>query len=224
VVQIPLMPLNTVLFPGMPMPLAIFEDRYRRMVDECREADSPFGIVLLQSGPEVGGIGVPFSVGTSARIAEVNEVEEGLEIIVVGLQRFRIEQLEVDDDLLRADVEVLPVGGGAEHVSDELQRELSGMLQRHIQTILELLGFPPGEVSLPEDAERLSFMIAAHLTAGVHDRQRLLEIDDPAERLVQVRELLRVESSQYELLLAASRRAQEAQGQDWREPNLFSRN
>lgn len=222
--QLPLMPLNTVLFPGMPMPLAIFEDRYLRMVDECRSADLPFGVALLRSGPEVGGIGEPFAVGTSARIVETADTEGGLQIVVVGVERFRIESLQVDNDLLRATVAVLPPVRDTAHVSEELLEELSTMLQRHVRTILELLGFPTVEVALPPDPERLSFMIAAHLTASLPERQRLLEIDDPGERLVQVRELLRAESSQYELLLAASRRAAEAGADKTRGRGGFSRN
>jgi hypothetical protein len=93
-----------------------------------------------------------------------------------------------------------------------------------VRTILELLGLPAVEVALPPDPERLSFMIAAHLTAGLAVRQGLLEIDDPGERLVQVRELLREESSQYELLLAASRRAAEAGGDEGAARGGFSRN
>jgi len=223
-VQLPLMPLNTVLFPGMPMPLAIFEQRYLRMVEECRCRDIPFGVALLRNGPEVGGIGEPHSVGTSALIVETTDTDDGLHIVVVGRERFRIRALEVDDDLLRAEVALIPASRQTAHVSQELLQELSHMLQRHVRTILELLGLPAVEVALPPDPERLSFMIAAHLTAGLAVRQGLLEIDDPGERLVQVRELLREESSQYELLLAASRRAAEAGGDEGAARGGFSRN
>lgn len=222
--QLPLMPLNAVLFPGMPMPLAIFEDRYLRMVDECRSHDLPFGVALLRDGPEVGGIGEPFAIGTSARIVETTDATGGLQIVVVGVERFRIESCWEDQGLLRASVSMLPSARDAAHVSEELLGELSTMLQKHVRTILELLGFPTVEVALPADPERLSFMIAAHLTASLAERQRLLEIDDPGERLVQVRELLREESSQYEVLLAASRRAAEAGADAVRRRGGFSRN
>ena len=61
--ELPLFPLNTVLFPDMPLPLHVFEPRYLEMMDYCRRERTPFGVVLIQSGPEVGGPSLPFSVG-----------------------------------------------------------------------------------------------------------------------------------------------------------------
>src|SRR5438128_2047759 len=86
-----LFPLNTVLFPGMRMPLHIFEERYKIMVRECMEEDAPFGIVLIRSGVEVGGGAVPHSLGTTARIMQVEYLDEGrLNLFAIGERRFRI--------------------------------------------------------------------------------------------------------------------------------------
>ncbi|MBF6600779.1 MAG: LON peptidase substrate-binding domain-containing protein [Dehalococcoidia bacterium] len=71
-----LFPLQTVLFPGMRLPLHIFEERYKIMVRECIDEDAPFGVVLIRSGAEVGGGAIPHDVGTTARIIQVEYLDE----------------------------------------------------------------------------------------------------------------------------------------------------
>src|SRR5205814_5524803 len=84
-----LFPLNTVLFPGMPLPLHIFEERYKLMIGRCLEEERPFGVVLIQSGPEVGGTAVPHRVGTTAHIAAVRRLDDGrMNLIAIGQERF----------------------------------------------------------------------------------------------------------------------------------------
>src|SRR5438045_9705996 len=86
-----LFPLNTVLFPGMPLPLHIFEERYKLMIGRCIEEERPFGVVLIQSGPEVGGPAVPHLVGTTAHIAAVKHADDGrMNLIAIGQERFQI--------------------------------------------------------------------------------------------------------------------------------------
>lgn len=221
---IPLMPLNAVLFPGMPMPLGIFEDRYRRMVEECLDAEEPFGVVLIRSGPEVGGIAQPHDIGTTAQVVHVSDSDEGLGVIVVGRERFRVNELDVDGEVLRAEVSILESEPADERVSLELCSELSQMLAEHIQTILKLLGMPAEKPAVPNEPERLSFMIAAHLTASLQERQRLLELSSAAERLMHERELLRKETEQYRVLYASFRRAEETQSPYGSSDVFFSRN
>ena len=92
--QLPLFPLNAVLFPNATMPLQIFEERYKLMLEACLKADSQFGVVLIRSGPEVGGDAVPHAVGTVARILQVNRVKEGRSFVsIVGGRRFEIERV-----------------------------------------------------------------------------------------------------------------------------------
>jgi uncharacterized protein len=221
---VPLMPLNAVLFPGMPLPLTILEERYVRMVAECLESGEPFGVALIRSGPEVGGVASPHKIGTIARIARAVKVEGALQLIVVGQERFRVNDLNVDRDLLRADVSLLEPKPGAARVSGELCGELTDMLTDLVRTVLQLMGVPDMELSVPEDPERLSFMIAAHLTSPLEQRQQLLELDSPAERLVREREMLRVETEQYHLLLAAFQRAAQTQSEELSAEGPFSRN
>ena len=75
--KIPLFPLNTVLFPKASIPLHVFEDRYKRMIRHCIDTKSPFGVVLIRMGSEVGDSAIPYDVGTTANIINVNKIEDG---------------------------------------------------------------------------------------------------------------------------------------------------
>src|SRR5210317_923979 len=93
--EIPLFPLNTVLFPGMMLPLNIFEPRYLEMINDCIEKKSPFGIVLTRSDKEAGGAATPHMIGTAARIKKVQHKEDGrMTIVVVGTRRFQVETFD----------------------------------------------------------------------------------------------------------------------------------
>src|SRR5882672_7382750 len=110
---LPLFPLNTVLFPGMSLPLHIFEERYRQMINACISQNAPFGVVLIESGREVGSPATPHAIGTSAHIAGVERMADGrLHIEVVGQQRFHILSLHYDEAYLTGTIEEFPLGGG----------------------------------------------------------------------------------------------------------------
>ena len=92
--RLPLFPLNLVLFPGMDLPLHIFEERYRNMIGECLENDTPFGVVLIKEGPEVGAPAEPERIGTSTRILRSEILDQGrMNIMTKGQQRFEIEEI-----------------------------------------------------------------------------------------------------------------------------------
>src|SRR3972149_2341330 len=87
----PLFPLNTVLFPQARLPLYIFEDRYREMINRCLDEDLAFGVLLIKEGSEVGGAAVPHSIGAAARIVDVARAEDGrMNIGVIGVTRFKL--------------------------------------------------------------------------------------------------------------------------------------
>ena len=89
--EIPFFPLRTVLFPGMPLPLQIFEPRYRTMTRELLESGGVFGVLLIREGNEVGGGAVPYSVGTTARIEQCQELPNGRYVVSArGKRRFRV--------------------------------------------------------------------------------------------------------------------------------------
>src|SRR2546421_4823703 len=103
---LPLFPLGEVLFPGMMLPLHIFEPRYRLMIRRCVSEKIPFGVVLITRGQEVGPGAEFFNVGTTARITRVQRADDGrLYIASVGESRFRVLQTNNDQPYLQGQIE-----------------------------------------------------------------------------------------------------------------------
>ena len=184
--KVPLFPLNTVLFPGGPLPLRIFEPRYVSMVRDCVRDDAPFGVLLIKEGQETGPAST-HDVGTLARIIDWYQGSDGLlGVTAIGLQRFRVLSSERDASGLNVGtVELLPdeppVPLPAEHedmsailgdVLDDLGR-LYESLDRHM-----------------DDAGWVTSRFVEILPIDLEHKQRCLENCDPQERLRLVRELL----------------------------------
>ncbi len=144
--ELPLFPLNTVLCPGIALPLHIFEDRYRAMVRHCLDTQSPFGVVLIRQGRETGTGSISFTgIGTIAEIRDAGGYEDGrYDLLVVGTRRFEIRHvLSGKRPYLVADVEVLD-----EAVGDEaLAHRLAMTATRRFVTYLELLQPRSGETA-----------------------------------------------------------------------------
>jgi Lon protease-like protein len=103
--KLPLFPLNTVLFPGMPISLHIFEERYRLMIGRCIEQNGPFGVVLIREGREVGGEAAPYPVGTTAAIGSNVRLDDGrYYLTATGQRRFRIQYFAQRQPYLLASV------------------------------------------------------------------------------------------------------------------------
>lgn len=107
--QIPLFPLNTVLFPGGPLPLRIFEPRYLDMLSRCMKDDAPFGVLLIREGEEVGPA-TTWDVGTLAKVTDWYQGSDGiLGVTAIGIERFRLLAAERQPDGLNiGEVEILP--------------------------------------------------------------------------------------------------------------------
>src|SRR5713101_4286452 len=106
--ELPLFPLNTVLFPHATLPLHIFEERYKQMIGQCLEERAPFGVLLIRSGSEAGGNAEPFEVGTTAHIGRVQHLDDGkLNLICQGGHRFRTTKTIESQPFLLAEVEPL---------------------------------------------------------------------------------------------------------------------
>src|SRR5690349_3058369 len=118
--ELPLFPLNTVLFPGMNQPLHIFEPRYRLMITECVEHNRPFGSVLIKKGAEVGATAVPYEVGTSAYVTQIEKSLDGrMNIQTVGYQRFKIHALQRHRPYMVGLIEDNPLAGEDDPASDQ---------------------------------------------------------------------------------------------------------
>ena len=187
---LPLFPLNVVLFPGMPLPLHIFEERYKQMIGECLEHDIPFGIVLIKEGAEVGDPAEPYSVGTTARIAQVERLDGGrMNLMTEGKRRFRIMEVTQQLPYLKGRVEYISEEQG--QPSSETLGEAGDLFSSYLQSVAGLRGRWMSRARVPDDPLALSYTISHFLELSSHTRQQLLEADSVQQRLEEVMPLLR---------------------------------
>ena len=192
--ELPLFPLNLVLFPGMRLPLHIFEERYKAMIGDCIDRGAPFGVVLIREGPEVGGPAEPFRVGTTARITQVQRLEEGrLNLLAQGERRFDLVEIvqEIPHLVGLVSFREEAVGDPTPTLLNDVGQEYAAFL-RHLSS---LAGGWNAPVQVPEDALALSFEAVATLTGSIElpqgMRQDLLEIPTAGERLEKLLPLLK---------------------------------
>jgi uncharacterized protein len=196
--RLPLFPLGSVLYPGLVLPLHIFEDRYRQLVADLLSGTEPrqFGVIAIRQGRETGvdGVSALFETGCIATLREVEKYEDGrFDLVTVGTDRFRLVNLADPAPYLRGDVELLP-----ETVGDEAVAAAAVLsVQRHFRAYLDLLtelGRAQITVSdLPDEPSLLSYLVAAAVVVDLPVKQRLLEEPDAAHRLVAERSLLAAE-------------------------------
>jgi Lon protease-like protein len=177
--EIPIFPLNTVLFPGMPLPLHIFEERYKEMIGRCIQEGLPFGVVLVQEEiPENGPLAEPNAVGCTAEIAQVQPLEEGrMLIMTIGRERFRIVDLKYDLPYLVGVVETAPLEMEDRELLDRAAAHLHPLVTEYL-TILARVGevdFDVGQV--PKSAEALVYLAATLIQLPQEDKQHLLATD-----------------------------------------------
>lgn len=189
--ELPLFPLHLVLFPGRPLPLHLFEPRYRQMLRDCLAGERTFGVVAIRSGREGGGAADVFDVGTIARVDAVDERADGrYDIVTRGTRRFRIHELLYDRPYLRGEVEPLeeaPCDADAKALADDVLG-LLGPYLTHLGAPEEVLA------QLPREPAALGWLAAAFVQIEVPEQQRLLELDRPADRLSMTKQILRRES------------------------------
>jgi Lon protease-like protein len=189
--ELPLFPLNTVLFPGATLPLHIFEERYKLMIGHCLEKGQPFGVVLIRSGSEVGAPAQPFDVGTTARIVHVQELPEGrLNIISRGDQRFRILRLMQQHPYLMGEVELMACHEDDPAVVADLADTVASLFAEYYRLYLALSDQWSRAVAIPQDPTPLSDFVAARLSISLWAKQQLLETLSVRRRLEKEVEVL----------------------------------
>jgi uncharacterized protein len=185
-VYVPLFPLNTVLFPGGPLPLRIFEARYIDMISERMRSDAPFGVLLIMDGHEAGPSST-YEVGTLARIIDWYQGSDGLlGVTAIGEQRFRLLSAERQADGLNiGKIDVLP-----DEEPMALPDEHKGMANI-LAGVLDDLGrlYESLERNY-EDAGWVTNRFVEILPIDLEQKQKCLETNNPAERLILVNELL----------------------------------
>jgi Lon protease-like protein len=189
--ELSLFPLQVVLFPGMALPLHVFEERYKRMIQRCLEGDGAFGVVLIREGSEVGEPATPFLVGTRARIIDVERLPDGrMNLLTLGQDRFRVTRYWEEDGCLRGEVTFFEDEAAAEsaHLSELVDRARQ-LLVPYLAALLA--GTNLGASDIPEsEPVPLSFWAASLLIAPAPVKQGLLETTSTAERLEYVIELI----------------------------------
>lgn len=171
-----LFPLNTVLFPGAVLPLHIFEQRYRQMINRCIQLKQPFGVVLIREGVEVDGPAEPHEIGTTANIQNVLRFPDGrLLLAAQGDQRFRIIAIVQREPYLVANVEMLTddLSPDATGVADEI-REL---YHKHRDALTNATGIAQQLDELPEDPIEVSYQLSDKFRIVNTSKQELLEAD-----------------------------------------------
>jgi Lon protease-like protein len=177
---IPLFPLHTVLFPGGPLPLRIFETRYTDMVSRCMREQTPFGVLLIEEGEEAGDVASTVSVGCTARIADFNTLPDGLlGISCIGERKFHVQRVWRAADGLNL--------GEVTWLSDEPSlvvpaefARLTSTLRRALVELDEHYRFVERKF---DDAAWVGSRLAELLPIHPNDKQSLLEIEDPIRRL-----------------------------------------
>lgn len=198
--QLPIFPLNTVVFPGVTMPMHIFEERYRAMVRHLLEVPDPpdrlFGIVAIREGYEVGAHEARsmYRTGCVVQLTDVDRYDDGrFDIEVVGRHRMRVEGLDTSGPFVIAEVSDLPdEDERSEELLDSASRALAAF-EDYRNLLGELRG---GEVlvgTMPRDPALLSYSLAATALFSLRERQSLLETATTQDRLVMLRHLLRQE-------------------------------
>jgi Lon protease-like protein len=177
-------PLGTVLFPHAPLPLHVFEPRYRLMIQRVLRDDDEFGVVLIERGSEVGGGDARFDVGTIARIVAVRQLPDGgYALGTVGLRRVRVARWLPDDPFPKAEVVDLvePVAVGADH--GEVRRRAVEALRDVYALYRQSDPRIPEAPETSDNAVQASYEIAAGSPIGPLDAQRVLETADVGDRL-----------------------------------------
>jgi Lon protease-like protein len=171
-ITVPLFPLGVVLFPGMVLPLHIFEPRYREMVRTCLDENRLFGLLLAQEGEDPCAEG---SVGTLAAIQDVQTLPDGrMNIVTVGVTRFRLLELVAGEAFLQGRVQPLD-----ELASQDGDQGVQEAFVRYLRSLAEMTDTAFVEPELSQDPGHLSFHVAATLPLDLPIKQDLLERETP---------------------------------------------
>ena len=192
-IELPLFPLDVVLFPSEDLPLHIFEPRYRLMMHECDQQKTPFGIVLVR--PDSKHLKEePYPVGTLARIELLDLLEDGrMNLIARGLQRFRILELHRQKPYISGLVEIFEDKAEQRQTQINHANQARELFNAYLKAFIEIIGKETIEFTLPPTPEDLSHFIAYFLDVSNERKQQLLELTSTTQRLEEEIDILRHE-------------------------------
>ena len=207
---LPLFPLGTVLFPGLLLPLHIFEERYRQLVRDLLGRPEPrrFGVIAIRQGRETGidGIRALHEIGCIATVRQASELEDGrYDLVTVGTQRFRLAGLDDSRPYLQGQMDLLADETGDETVAARAARAaraVRDLFRTYLGALSERGVTQISVPELPEDPVTLSYLVGASMIIDLSDRQALLAEPDALHRLVAERTLLSRELTMLRTLTA----------------------
>jgi Lon protease-like protein len=181
--EIPVFPLpNLVLFPHIVVPLHIFEERYKLLINGCIDRSEVFGLVLLRSGAEEETEETIHRVGVTARIVEAERLDEGrMNILCEGESRFRIFRFTQQTPFWKGAVELFE--DKEHHAAESLYEQVADLYRSIASLGAKLSGSQEADVILPESPTDLSFMVSYVLDIESEEKQKLLEMDSTGDRL-----------------------------------------
>lgn len=215
--EIPLFPLHTVLFPGMPLTLHIFEERYKQMIQLCLRQHAPFGVALIRRGQEVGGAAEPHAIGCTARVTHVQPLEDGrMNLLAVGQDRIRIRELKHDKPYLVGVVELWPLAAADAPKLAAANEQLRPLVSRYLTILASADQVDLNTIKLPAEPEAFAFLAASLLQIPVEKKQTLLLQQDTRQLFAALHTFYREEVSVLKALLRPP--------EDDRQPGPFSLN
>ncbi len=187
-IEIPLFPLRTVLFPEGYLTLRIFEQRYLQMVRDCASNELDFGVCLIMEGEEAFAPARPARIGTLAEIVDWYTLDNGLlGVSAIGADRFRVERTEQQGNgLMIGQVELL-----AEPPHQPVPATHS-VLSQVLARFMEKVGdqYPGHSAERLDDASWVGYRLAELLPLATNEKQQLLELNDPIQRLQALLQIL----------------------------------
>jgi Lon protease-like protein len=206
--MLPLFPLGTVLYPGLVLPLHIFEDRYRQLVGELMASPEPrsFGVIAIREGRETGvaGVSALHEIGCTATLRQVEEYDDGrFDLITVGTDRFRLLRLDESRPYLQGEVDLLADDTGDEAGAALAARAVRAAFAGYLDALTERGAARISVPDLPDEPVLLSYLVAASMVVDLPDKQALLAEPDAARRLTAERALLTRETTMLRRLTSA---------------------
>jgi len=197
---LPLFPLGAVLYPGMLLPLHIFEERYRQLIQDLLDGPEPrqFGVIAIRKGRETGidGVDSLYEVGCTAALRRVERHEDGrYEIVTVGTQRFRLLALDETRAYLQGEIEFLPDDDADPVEAGPAVAAVQAAFRTYLDALTEWGGATVRLEELPDEPVLLSFIVAAAMVIDLPAHQALLAEPDALRRLEAQRALLARETA-----------------------------
>lgn len=198
--DLPLFPLNTVLFPGMYLPLHIFEERYKEMINLCLREERPFGVVFIrESSP--GQESELQAVGCTARITQMQPLEEGrMNILTVGEERFRIRSLQHHHAYLVGQVERAPLQPEESAALQQVADRLYPQILAYLQNLARLGKVEFDDEQIPTDPVTLLYLGAAIIQLPAAEKQAFLLVDQATQLGHTLQQLFQTENQLLRLL------------------------